>query len=95
MSRKTHILVSYDITDDSLRHEFSEELKNLGLEREQYSLFSGYIPVQRVKSVVDLAEEHREEGDCRIKIIRLCKNCVKKMIEFPGRGEEPDDYRII
>lgn len=96
MPRRTHVVVSYDISDDSLRTSFAEELKNLGLNREQYSLFTGYVPVKRVNSVRDAAEDYREkEEDCRIKLIPLCQRCVEKSIEFPETEEATDDFTVI
>jgi len=95
MVRKTYVIVSYDVTDDSLRSWLSDELSNLGLHREQYSLFSGKIPRKRIKSIKDAAERCRDKEDCKIRIIPLCKKCYQDSMSFPEQEEGTDDYTVI
>lgn len=95
MSKDTFVIVSYDITEDKLRSWFADELTNLGLRREQYSLFKGTIPSKRVKSIEDAARKCRETEDCKIRIIPLCARCQKHSICFPEEEEKTNDYTII
>ncbi len=75
-------LVIYDITDDGLRRQVSETLKDYGLERVQFSGFLGFLTRNRLRSlVVDLKGLLRSygggnEGERRnIQIYPLCNSC--------------------
>mgnify|MGYP000915482265 CR=1 FL=1 len=64
-------LVVYDIVDDRIRYRIAEALKDYGLERIQYSAFTGRLNHnkreelnQRLRRTLGL-----EEGDIRIYVI--------------------------
>lgn len=72
-------VISYDITNDSLRAKIAKELENYGV-RAQYSVFECKIDRKRFrelyKKLCQLAES-MEEGS--IRAYELCENCTGKI----------------
>jgi len=110
MARTRHVLVSYDVTDDRVRAQFAEELLDLGLVRNQYSLFEGEIPTKRVKNVIDICEKYirmmndDEVGPTKvggaIQVIQLCSRCEDRIHRYhidenaATELEEQDEFTI-
>lgn len=110
MTRTRLVLVSYDITDDRVRTQFAEELLDLGLVRNQYSLFEGEIPTKRIKNITDICEKYIRMMDTdevdptevggAIQIIQLCGRCEEQIHRYhtdenePTQPEEQDEFTI-
>ena len=74
-------LIIYDITDDNLRNQVAETLKDYGLERIQYSAFTGHLTRNKLNSLLtDLRKLVTQEGD-NIKIYPICQTCSRGVKE--------------
>ncbi|RKX51241.1 MAG: CRISPR-associated endonuclease Cas2 [Thermotoga sp.] len=84
-----NVIIIYDITDDKLRRQISEELKNFGLERIGYSAFCGSISKKALRAL----EQRLNiliESDV-LHIVPLCKFCFQK-IRLLGRADLPENF---
>jgi CRISPR-associated protein Cas2 len=71
-----HIII-YDVTDDNLRNQVSEILKDYGLERIQYSAFLGQLRHDELNSLlVDLRELIGPDSE-NVQIYPVCDSCYK------------------
>jgi CRISPR-associated protein Cas2 len=71
-----HIII-YDVTDDNLRNQVSEILKDYGLERIQYSAFLGQLRHDELNSLlVDLRELIGPDAES-VQIYPVCDSCYK------------------
>ncbi|MEM2799380.1 MAG: CRISPR-associated endonuclease Cas2 [Candidatus Bathyarchaeia archaeon] len=88
-------LVIYDITDDNLRIQVAETLKDYGLTHIQYSAFLGYLRRDRLNGlIVDL---RRLIGDAveNVQIYPLCDSCFRgrKVIGKPKRYKVDEETK--
>ncbi|MDF1541381.1 MAG: CRISPR-associated endonuclease Cas2 [Candidatus Thorarchaeota archaeon] len=82
-------IVIYDITEDSLRSKISDSLKDHGLERIQFSAFSGslaYASLESLEAALKDLLRKRSETDS-IVIIPICKTCQEKVQELGEKRE--------
>jgi CRISPR-associated protein Cas2 len=80
-------VVIYDVSDDNLRNQVSETLKDYGLQRIQYSGFMGDLRRDQLNSLlvdlknilVDLVEN--------VQLFPMCDSCLKgkKMVGKPKK----------
>ncbi|MEM2319566.1 MAG: CRISPR-associated endonuclease Cas2 [Candidatus Bathyarchaeia archaeon] len=88
-------LVIYDITDDNLRIQVAETLKDYGFTHIQYSAFLGYLRRDKLNGlIVDL---RRLIGDAveNVQIYPLCDLCFRgwKVIGKPKRYEVDEENK--
>jgi len=70
-------LIIYDITDDNLRNQVAETLKDYGLQRIQYSAFMGNLRRSKLNSlIVDLKKLIRDLTE-NVQIYPVCDMCFK------------------
>ncbi|MBN2230295.1 MAG: CRISPR-associated endonuclease Cas2 [Candidatus Thorarchaeota archaeon] len=82
-------IVIYDITENSLRYKVSDSLKDFGLERIQFSAFSGSLTDKDLVRLEAVLREHlikRSETDS-IVIIPICRTCREKIQELGEKRE--------
>jgi len=71
-----HIII-YDVTDDNLRNQVSELLKDYGLTRIQYSAFLGSLRHHELNSLlVDLRNLITDRTE-NVQIYPVCDGCFK------------------
>jgi CRISPR-associated protein Cas2 len=59
-------MVVYDISDDKARHKASETCLDYGLDRFQYSVFSGLLKPTHVRELAKLLRPHARTGNIMI-----------------------------
>lgn len=87
------IVVSYDVPNDRRRTRLAHALKDFG-ERVQYSVFECRLKPDQLESLRRRIEKLIEPKEDRLRIYRLCEECVAK-VEIQGAGkltEDPDVY---
>jgi CRISPR-associated protein Cas2 len=71
-----HVVI-YDVTDDNLRNQVSELLKDYGLTRIQYSAFLGSLRHHEMNSLlVDLRSLISDKVE-NVQIYPVCDSCFK------------------
>jgi len=71
-----HIII-YDVTDDNLRNQVSELLKDYGLTRIQYSAFLGSLRHHEINSLLaDLCSLISDKVE-NVQIYPVCDSCFK------------------
>ena len=90
-------LVIYDITDDNLRNQVSELLKDYGLQRIQYSAFIGWLRRDRLKSLIIDLKSLIGESQENVQIFPVCDTCFRGRIEVgkPKRYELVEDRQRV
>ncbi len=74
---KSHILISYDISNDKKRTKLGDFLLNFGL-RWQYSLFMCSVTKDEKKKLLNNLEKFTEKGDSII-IVPIDLNLLKQI----------------
>ncbi len=85
------VVVFYDITNDKLRSEFGNFLKDLGLDRIQKSAFMGEMRKDLLDNLFEKCSEFDEDT---IHVILLWK-CKKDAVKVFGEGWIPQDEDIV
>lgn len=89
-----YVIVSYDISDDTLRKNIANLLEDNG-KRVQYSVFECHLDAKRLEDLIVELDRFVEDNDS-IRIYQICEACLKKMVML-GRCEslqEPDFYIV-
>jgi len=82
-------VVIYDVSDDNLRNQVAETLKDYGLQRIQYSGFMGDLRRDQLNSLlVDLKNLIKELVE-NVQFFPMCDSCLKgkKMVGKPKKYE--------
>jgi CRISPR-associated protein Cas2 len=82
-------VVIYDVSDDNLRNQVAETLKDYGLQRIQYSGFMGDLRRDQLNSLlVDLKNLIKELVE-NVQLFPMCDSCLKgkKMVGKPKKYE--------
>jgi CRISPR-associated protein Cas2 len=82
-------VVIYDVSDDNLRNQVAETLKDYGLQRIQYSGFMGDLRRDQLNSLlVDLKNKIQDLVE-NVQLFPMCDSCLKgkKMIGKPKKYE--------
>jgi len=70
-------IVIYDISDDNLRNQIAETLKDYGLQRIQYSGFMGDLRHDQLNSLlVDLKNSIKYLTE-NVQLFPMCDSCLK------------------
>ncbi|MBN1310269.1 MAG: CRISPR-associated endonuclease Cas2 [Anaerolineae bacterium] len=56
------VLVIYDISDDKVRYRISETCLDYGLDRQQYSVFTGLLKPTHVRELAKVLERITRQG---------------------------------
>ena len=80
------VLVTYDITDDKKRKKISDYCLDYGLDRQQYSVFTGLLKPIHIRALAKALSQHVDEG--QVLIIPIAADDWEKRIEL---GESSDD----
>ena len=86
------ILISYDITDDKLRSDFSKFIEQYG-ERIQYSVYrikNSKRIISNIMLEIDLRFETRFEKTDSIYIFTLCSRCENNVVKY-GKAVYEDE----
>jgi CRISPR-associated protein Cas2 len=59
---RLHVIVTYDISQDKARHKVSECCQDYGLDRTQYSVFSGELKPIHIRALAKQLGSLIEEG---------------------------------
>ncbi|MEM3609932.1 MAG: CRISPR-associated endonuclease Cas2 [Candidatus Anstonellales archaeon] len=86
------IIIFYDITDDKLRNEVAELLKDYGLERIQKSAFMGYVQENKLPELQNKLEKLIKNDI--LHIVKLCNKCKNRIVEI-GFAYLPNDKDYI
>ncbi len=82
-------VVIYDVSDDNLRNQVAETLKDYGLQRIQYSGFMGDLRRDQLNSLlVDLKNLIKDLLE-NVQLFPMCDSCLKgkKMVGKPKKYE--------
>lgn len=60
------IIIVYDISDDAIRHRVSETCLDYGLDREQFSVFSGRIKAVHARELTKLLRTQVHSGQVQV-----------------------------
>jgi len=80
-------VIIYDISEDNLRNQVAETLKDYGLQRIQYSGFMGDLRRDQLNSLlVDLKNSIKDLTE-NVQIFPMCDSCLKgkQMIGKPKK----------
>ncbi len=72
----------YDIENDRIRLQVSEDCKDAGLERVQYSVFRGKLSRTHRGELIAKLVARLDANRGRILIVSLCERDVREMREF-------------
>ena len=75
----------YDITDDSIRSNIVQILKNIGFVRIQKSVFCGNLTSQQRKDIIEMVKITMRSDNDSFYLILACKQCFGK-IQIIGKG---------
>ena len=82
MNNHNIFLVSYDISDNRKRNKIAKLLEQYGYERIQYSVFTGLLPVWKIKELwarLEIIAESYHNPENRIICFAISKNSLKNM----------------
>lgn len=87
-SRKTFIVVAYDLSDDRRRTRLHKRLKSYGL-GVQYSVFECLLTPAQFKTMKQMVRAHlkTKEGD-RVRYYQLCESCRRRIEATDGVAEQ-------
>ena len=80
------VVVTYDITDDKERKKISDRCLDYGLDRQQYSVFTGLLKPIHIRALAKSLRAH--VGDGQVLIIPIASDDWEKRIEL---GESAHD----
>jgi len=79
-------LVIYDIVDDRIRTRISEKCKDYGLERIQFSAFSGELSRNRREELFVKLRKILGDNEGKVRIYVIGGSDLSKMLEIEVRG---------
>lgn len=89
MKNTRHLVVAYDIQDDSLRDDLARTLFFYGLIRIQYSVFRGEVSNQdKDKILFEIKNMELQERD-KVIILDICDDCLKREIVIGNVTNSP------
>lgn len=75
-----HVVVIYDIANDKTRKKVSDLCLDYGLDRHQYSVFTGLLKPTHFRELARLLRPHTDEG--QITLIPVSADDWKRRIEL-------------
>lgn len=81
-----HVVVCYDVTDDSRRSRLFEGLKGL-IEHVQFSVFEGQVTPRDYAAIVRHVENTIDPSDDDVRIYRLCPRCRGEVDLYGQAGQ--------
>lgn len=60
------VIVVYDISDDGVRHRVSETCLDYGLDREQFSVFTGRLKAIHIRELTKLLRAQLRSGQVQV-----------------------------
>ena len=84
-------LVCYDITEDDVRTSISDICKDAGLQRIQYSVYTGRMSKADLKSIRVRFESVLSDCTGQILILPACSSCLKKRELLSSSTEEEEE----
>jgi len=82
MKNTRHLIVAYDIQDNSLRNSLARTLFFYGLTRIQFSVFRGDVSISDKERILfEIRNIGLKEGD-KVMVLDICNNCLKQEITF-------------
>jgi CRISPR-associated protein Cas2 len=82
------VVVTYDISNDKLRKKVSDCCQDYGLDRRQYSVFSGRLKPVHIRALAKALHPFVEDG--HVMIIPIAADDWDKRVEI-GQGQNHDD----
>jgi len=91
-----HILVVYDISDDSTRTKVADICGDYGLDRIQYSVFQGELQRVHQEELMDRIQKRLSKRPGKISLYQVCARDWDNRIEIlqdrdPVEKKEPTD----
>jgi CRISPR-associated protein Cas2 len=82
-------VVIYDVSDDNLRNQVAETLKDYGLQRIQYSGFMGDLRRDKLNSLLVDMKNLIKDLEENVQFFPMCDSCLKgkKMVGKPKKYE--------
>jgi len=90
-----HVIVTYDISNNKARRKISERCLDYGLDRTQYSVFSGRLRPTSIRALSKALQQYVKSG--HVLIIPIASDDWEKRIELGApihhreEGDEDDD----
>jgi CRISPR-associated protein Cas2 len=78
------VLVIYDISDDKARHKISETCLDYGLDRQQYSVFTGLLKPTHLRELAKVLGSLCTEG--QIALIPIAADDWQRRIELGDKS---------
>ena len=91
---KSNYIVCYDITEDDVRTSISDICKNTGLQRIQYSVFSGKLSKAELKNLRVQLKATLSNCTGQILILPSCASCLKKREIMTSSIDETEDEPV-
>lgn len=91
MAQELHTLVVYDIVDDRIRYRVANACKDYGLERIQFSAFTGDLTSNRRQELFLRLRRELGEHQGKILVIPICERDLRARQEVVVRGEQSGD----
>jgi CRISPR-associated protein Cas2 len=92
-SPEVSLLLIYDIEDDRIRTRVAETCLDYGLERIQFSAFSGKLNRNRRQELALRLVREVEQAAARIRIYPICEDDLKDMWSFEQYRRDADELR--
>lgn len=90
MGQELQTFVVYDIVDDRIRYRVANACKDYGLERIQFSAFSGELTSNRRQELCLRLRRELGEHTGKILILPICERDVRARQEIVVVAEEPE-----
>lgn len=79
-------LVVYDIPDDRLRARVADICLDYGLQRIQYSAFSGNLARTYQEELLLKVKKHAGKKQANVYVLALCNTCWEKRLEWKQKA---------
>ncbi len=87
------IIVVYDITEDEVRNQLREYLKDLGGTWLQYSVFELDLTPQQIEKMTETLKRILSKGTGDIRILKPCKQCYQKIKHITTRKRDLTQWK--
>jgi len=78
-------LIVYDISDDDIRTEMREIIKDFGGEKLQFCVYQVCLPKQKLIELQDALRDLLQKTNGVVHFLYPCKNCYNKIIHITNR----------
>jgi len=90
---KEKVLIVYDISEDEVRDEVRDYLKNMGGRWLQYSVFELELEQDLLEEVAGVLRRILRKGTGDIRILRPCKRCYTEITHITTRRRDLTEWK--